>query len=49
MKKTWELLIKESFTKPLHERYAEMSKGERFGYWTFFFIVILLMLIIWFH
>jgi hypothetical protein len=47
MKKTQRQLIKESFTKGLDERYAEMSKSEKVGYWIFGFVVVTIMFLIW--
>lgn len=35
MKKSQKTLLKEMFTKSFDERYAEMSKGEKIGYWIF--------------
>lgn len=31
--KTWQVLIKESFTKTQDERYAESTKNEKILYW----------------
>ena len=33
-KKTWRVLVKETFTKTRDERYAESTKGEKTVYWT---------------
>ena len=46
MKKTQQQLIKESFTKTLDARYAEMSKSERLGYWIFGFVVVTTMFLL---
>jgi hypothetical protein len=35
MKKTWQRMVKETFTNTFDERYAEASKGERTVYWLF--------------
>jgi len=32
-KKTWQVMVKETFTKSRDERYAESTKGERIVYW----------------
>jgi hypothetical protein len=32
-KKSWRVLVKETFTKTRDERYAESTKGERMVYW----------------
>jgi hypothetical protein len=36
---------KESLAKTLDERYAEMSKSEKRGYWIFGFVVVTIMLL----
>jgi hypothetical protein len=33
MKKSQKDLIKDAFTKTIDQRYQEMSKFEKFGYW----------------
>lgn len=47
MKKTQRQLVKETFTKTRDERYAEMSKSEKRGYWIFGFVVVAIMFLLW--
>ena len=49
VKKSQETLLKETFTKSFDERYAEMSKGEKTGYWIFVgFVFLVILLMMWF-
>jgi hypothetical protein len=47
MKKTQGKLVKESFTKSFSQRYAEMSKSEKVGYWISGFVVVTIMYLLW--
>lgn len=37
--KTWQVIVKETFTKTRDERYAESTKGQKIVYWIFMAIV----------
>lgn len=47
MKKPWQQLLKESFTKSFDERYAEASKSERRVFWVSLVLVLGSMFLIW--
>ena len=47
MKKTWQQLVKESLTKTRKDRYADMAKAHRVGYWIFLIVGLALMFWIW--
>jgi hypothetical protein len=47
MKKTQRQLVKESFTKTRDERYAEMSKSEKLGYWIFGLVIVTIIFLMW--
>jgi hypothetical protein len=47
MKKTWQQMVKETFTKTRDERYAEASKSERIVYWLLVALVSTTIAAVW--
>jgi cell division protein FtsL len=43
MKKTWQQLFKESLTKTWDQRYLDLTKLEKFFYWSTMILVLLLI------